>query len=91
MKNIIRTCNTTIRFSKFTLNIKIYEEFVKFLSKLVWRETLLKKKKKVNSLKVHLMTNDDKTHTLGFNLQDGSKLRVCFSRQYEMSSGNMYG
>ena len=28
------------RFSKFTLNIEIYEEFVEFLSKLVWRETL---------------------------------------------------
>ena len=29
-----------VRFSKFTLNIKIYEEFVEFLSKLVWREIL---------------------------------------------------
>ena len=29
-----------VRFSKFTLNIKIYDEFVGFLSKLVWRETL---------------------------------------------------
>ena len=29
-----------VRFSKFTLNIEIYEEFVKFFSKLVWRETL---------------------------------------------------
>ena len=34
MKNIITTCNLMVRFSKFTLNIKIYEEFVKFLSKL---------------------------------------------------------
>ena len=40
MKNIIRICNLTVRFSKFTLNIEIYEEFIKFLSKLVWRETL---------------------------------------------------
>ena len=39
MKTIIRTCNLTVRFSKSTLNIEIYEEFVKFLSKLVWRET----------------------------------------------------
>ena len=29
-----------IRFSKFTLNIKIYKEFVGFLSKLIWKETL---------------------------------------------------
>ena len=29
-----------VRFSKFTLNIKIYKEFEGFLSKLVWRETL---------------------------------------------------
>ena len=34
------TCNLTVRFSKFTLNINIYDEFVGFLSKLVWRETL---------------------------------------------------
>ena len=40
MKNIVRTCNLTVRFSKFTLNIEIYEEFVEFLSKLFWRETL---------------------------------------------------
>ena len=40
MKNIVRSCNLTVRFSKFTLNIEIYEEFVEFLSKLVWRETL---------------------------------------------------
>ena len=30
----------TVGFSKFTLNINIYDEFVGFLSKLVWRETL---------------------------------------------------
>ena len=29
-----------VRFSKFTLNIEIYEEFVEFFSKLVWRKTL---------------------------------------------------
>ena len=40
IKDVIRTCNLTIRFSKFTLNINIYDEFVGFLSKLVWRETL---------------------------------------------------
>ena len=40
MKDIIRTCNLTVRFSKFTLNIKIKEKFVGFFSKLVWRETL---------------------------------------------------
>ena len=34
------TCNLTARFSKFTLNIEIYKEFVEFLSKLVWKETL---------------------------------------------------
>ena len=33
MKNIIRACNPTVRISKFTLNIKIYEEFEGFLSK----------------------------------------------------------
>ena len=40
MKNIIRICNIMVRFSKFILNIKIYEKFVEFLSKLVWKETL---------------------------------------------------
>ena len=34
MKNIIRTFNLIDRFSKFTLNIKIYEEFEEFLSKI---------------------------------------------------------
>ena len=29
-----------VRFSKFTLNIEIYEYVEGFLSKLVWRETL---------------------------------------------------
>ena len=29
-----------VRFLKFTLNIEIYGEFVEFLSKLIWRETL---------------------------------------------------
>ena len=40
IKDVISTCNLTVRFSKFTLNIKIYDEFVWFLSKLIWRETL---------------------------------------------------
>ena len=40
MNDIIRTCNPIVRFSKFTLNIKIYEEFEGFLLKLVWRKTL---------------------------------------------------
>ena len=38
MKDIMTTCNPLLRFSKSTLNIKIYEELVKFLSKLVWRD-----------------------------------------------------
>ena len=29
-----------VKFSKFTLDIIIYKQFVGFLSKLVWRETL---------------------------------------------------
>ena len=29
-----------VRFSKFTQNKEIYDKFKKFLSKLVWRETL---------------------------------------------------
>ena len=45
MKNIIKTYNLTVRFSKFTLNIEIYEKFVKFLFKLIWRETLFLFKK----------------------------------------------
>ena len=32
--------NPTVRFSKFTSN-KEYEEFERFLTKLVWRETWL--------------------------------------------------
>ena len=40
MKNIITIYNLTVRFSKFILNIEIYEEFVDFLYKLVWKETL---------------------------------------------------
>ena len=40
MKDIIRTFNPTVRFSNFTLNIKIYDKFEGFLSKLVWKETL---------------------------------------------------
>ena len=44
-KNIIRTYNLMVRFSKFTLNIEIYEKFVEFLFKLVWRKTLFRFKK----------------------------------------------
>ena len=40
IKDVIRTYNLTVRFSKSTINIKIFDEFVGFLSKLVWRETL---------------------------------------------------
>ena len=40
IKNIIKLYNRTVRFSKFTLSIEIYEMFVEFFSKLVWRETL---------------------------------------------------
>ena len=40
MKNTIKTCNPTARFTKFILNIKIYEKFEGFLFKLVWREIL---------------------------------------------------
>ena len=35
MKNIITICNLIVRFSRFILNIEIYEEFVDFLYKLV--------------------------------------------------------
>ena len=40
MKDIIRTCNLTVKLLKFTLNIKIYEEFERFFFKIVWRKTL---------------------------------------------------
>ena len=36
----IRTCNLTVRFLKFTLNIKICMKFERFFSKLVQRKTL---------------------------------------------------
>ena len=40
MEDIIRTCNSMVRFSKFTSsNKKILAEFDGFLCKLVWRET----------------------------------------------------
>ena len=37
---MIKTFNLTVKFSKFTLNIKIYKKFEEFLFKIVWRETL---------------------------------------------------
>ena len=40
IKNIIKTCNLMVRFSNFTLNIKIYDKFEGLYSKLIWRETL---------------------------------------------------
>ena len=40
MKDIIKTCNLTVKLLKFTLNIKIYEEFERFFFKIVWRKTL---------------------------------------------------
>ena len=40
IKDTIKTFNLTVRFSKFTLNIKIYKKFEEFLFKIVWRETL---------------------------------------------------
>ena len=33
MKDIIRTFNPTVRFSNFTLNIKIYDKFEKCLER----------------------------------------------------------
>ena len=39
MKDIIKTCNSMVKVSKFTSNKKIYENFEGFLFKLVWRET----------------------------------------------------
>ena len=35
MKNIIRIYNLTVRFSKFTLNIEIYKEFVEFVRRKI--------------------------------------------------------
>ena len=37
---MLRTWNSTFRFSKFILKKEIYEKFEEFLFKLVWRETL---------------------------------------------------
>ena len=55
MKDIIRICNPAIRFSNFTLNIKIYVKFEGFLSKLVWRETLFKEDKLLSSFEFQLV------------------------------------
>ena len=38
---MIRKCNLMIDFSKFTSNKKILGKFEGFISKLIWRETLL--------------------------------------------------
>ena len=35
MKNIIKICNPTVKFLKFTLNIKIDKRFEGFLFKLI--------------------------------------------------------
>ena len=35
MKDILKICNLTVRFSKFKSNKKIYEEFEEYLSKLI--------------------------------------------------------
>ena len=43
INDIIKTYNLMVIFSKFTLNITTYEEFVEFLFKLIWREILLLK------------------------------------------------
>jgi len=40
MKDVTRTCNLTIGYSKFTLNIKIYDEFKEKPYKLVIGEKL---------------------------------------------------
>ena len=50
MKNIIRICNLIVRFSKFTFNMEIYEKFVEFFSKLIWRKTLFAQKTLLSSL-----------------------------------------
>ena len=41
MNDIIRICNSIIRFSKFTLNIMIYKDFEGILSKLVRKKNTL--------------------------------------------------
>ena len=40
IKGIIRSCNLMVKFWKFTLNIKIYQNFEEFIFKLVWRRML---------------------------------------------------
>ena len=40
MNKIIGTYNPTVRFLKFTLNMRIYEECEGFFQKVVWKETL---------------------------------------------------
>ena len=37
MRDIIKTCNSIVRFSKFTSNKKIFAKFEWFLFKLVWK------------------------------------------------------
>ena len=39
MEDIIRTCNPTVKFSKFTSIKNIELEFEEFFSKSIWRET----------------------------------------------------
>jgi len=43
MKDLIKTCNPTVGFSKFTFNKNILDKFIGFLTKLVWRETFYEK------------------------------------------------
>ena len=57
-KDIISTCNPNARFLKFTFNIKTYEKFEGFLSKLVLRKIFVKKqlilyfKKKIKKTRI---------------------------------------
>ena len=63
MEDLINTCNPDARFLKFTLNIKTYEKFEGFISKLVLRKSLLKnnwsskKKKKLESLTIDTLSS----------------------------------
>ena len=48
MKNIIRTCNLIVKFSKFTLNIEIYEKFGERLCSKICPQKILEFKNKKN-------------------------------------------
>ena len=78
IKDIIKICNLIVRFSKFTLNIKIYDEFVKSL--FYGQSFHIKSNNLTKMFEQHIRHADEKNIKTNFNY--GIIPRILYWVQY---------